>query len=57
MDAYKQSGVDLKEAERLNNILSKEIKDKNISEFVGSVDYNGIKIYNCCDGIGTKIIT
>ena len=56
MDAYKQSGVDLKEAERLNKILSRKIKDKNISEFVGSVDYNGIKIYNCCDGIGTKII-
>lgn len=56
MDAYKQSGVNLKEAERLNNILSTEIKDKNVCEFVGAAEYNGIKIYNCCDGIGTKII-
>ncbi len=55
-DMYKNAGVNLAEAEQLNRKLRAKIQDTNVSEFVGSVNYNGIQIFNCCDGIGTKII-
>lgn len=56
MDMYKQSGVNLIEAQKLNNILALKVKDENLGEFVGLIEHSGVKIFNCCDGIGTKII-
>ncbi len=53
-ELYKKAGVDLKEAEN----LSAEIASlgKNFQAFTGNVVHNGMKIFNCCDGIGSKII-
>lgn len=51
---YEKSGVNLKEAERLNNSLKRDLK---LSAFAGAVKLNNdLKIVTCCDGIGSKII-
>lgn len=57
-EMYKKSGVDLDEAEKLNHKLCKNIKNKNIKMFAGSVYLENldVNILNCCDGIGSKII-
>ena len=53
-ELYKKSGVDIGEA----NSLSEKLKllGADFKNFVGEVSCGSIKILNCCDGIGTKII-
>lgn len=53
-ELYKKAGVDLKEAENLSASLSS--LGQNFQAFTGNVVHNGMKIFNCCDGIGSKII-
>ncbi len=53
-ELYKQSGVNLSEANRLANKLVKF--GGNFQAFAGELNCRGLKIVNCCDGIGTKII-
>ena len=55
-DMYKNAGVNLEEAASLNKKLCSKFNQPNFSEFVGGLEYNGIKIFSCTDGIGTKII-
>lgn len=51
---YTASGVNLDEAEKLNMSISR--LNHNSGAFAGEVIFNGLKILNCCDGIGSKII-
>ena len=51
---YQKAGVDLKEAENLSASLSS--LGQNFKAFTGNVEFEGLKIFNCCDGIGSKII-
>lgn len=53
-ELYKKAGVDLKEAENLSAGIA--ALGRNFQSFTGNVVYNGMKIFNCCDGIGSKII-
>lgn len=57
-EMYKKSGVDLDEAEKLNEKLRQNISNKNLGMFAGSayLESLGVHILNCCDGIGSKII-
>ncbi len=56
MEMYRKSGVNLQEAKKLGEILKRTFTSSNLTDFVGSTEINGLRIYNCCDGIGTKII-
>ena len=56
MGMYNDAGVNLSEARKLTKRLFEITKDNNLKDFAGSVDAEGKKIFNCCDGIGTKII-
>ncbi len=51
---YKKSGVDILEAEKLCYSLG--FLGKNFNDFSGEFCHGGLKIFHCCDGIGTKII-
>lgn len=56
---YKDSGVDINAANILTNILNKEIKSENLSNFAGIFEHPYIPEYflvGCTDGIGTKVI-
>ena len=56
-DMYKKSGVNLQEAEMLNNRIKPVFSSENSLAFAGSaVSDGGVKILTCCDGIGSKII-
>lgn len=56
MEMYRKAGVNLAEAKKLGKILKGAFTSSNLIDFVGSAEVNGLRIYNCCDGIGTKII-
>lgn len=53
-ELYKKSGVNIAEA----NCLSKKLGllGTDFRNFAGEISYGDLKILNCCDGIGTKII-
>lgn len=54
MKLYEKSGVNLSEANKLNERLNKEL---GISAFAGKTFIaNGLNLVTCCDGIGSKII-
>lgn len=54
MKLYEKSGVNLSEANRLNERLNSEL---GISAFAGKTFLaNGLNLVTCCDGIGSKII-
>lgn len=54
MKLYEKSGVNLSEANRLNERLNSEL---GISAFAGKAFLaNGLNLVTCCDGIGSKII-
>lgn len=54
MKLYEKSGVNLSEANKLNERLNKEL---GISAFAGKTFLaNGLNLVTCCDGIGSKII-
>lgn len=51
---YENSGVNLSEAQKLNNKLSSKL---GISSFAGKTFLaDGLNLVTCCDGIGSKII-
>ena len=56
MGMYKDSGVNLQEARKLTGKLFEVTSDNCLKDFTGSAEFGNIKIFNCCDGIGTKII-
>lgn len=51
---YKNSGVDLEQAEK----LSAKLKNfgENFNAFSGEIIFGKLKILNSCDGIGTKVV-
>ena len=53
-ELYKKSGVDIDAANCLAEKLC--ILGTNFRNFAGEVVHDSLKILNCCDGIGTKII-
>lgn len=54
MKLYEKSGVNLTEANKLNEKLDREL---GISAFAGKTFLaNGLNLVTCCDGIGSKII-
>lgn len=54
MKLYEQSGVNLVEAQKLNDRLDKNL---GIKSFAGNADLDlGFSLVTCCDGIGSKII-
>lgn len=53
-ELYKKSGVNIAEARILSANLG--VLGDNFQSFAGEVVCGGLKILNCCDGIGTKII-
>lgn len=54
MKLYEKSGVNLSEANKLNERLNKEL---GINAFAGKAFLaNGLNLVTCCDGIGSKII-
>lgn len=56
---YEKSGVSLKNAGKLNKILSKNFGCENIQKFAGILDlpeFEGYSLAAATDGIGTKII-
>lgn len=58
-NTYKSAGVSVDAANMLTNILSKEIKSDNLSNFAGLVEHPYIPEYflaACTDGVGTKVI-
>lgn len=58
-DMYKKSGVNLEEAELLNDKLKAALNTKNLGAFAGGCKLGqnyGIRVLTCCDGIGSKII-
>lgn len=56
---YEQSGVSIKKADLLTEILKKDIKSENIGMFAGLYENPAFPEYYlaaCTDGVGTKII-
>ena len=56
MGMYKDAGVNIQETRRLAGRLFELTTDNSLKDFTGAVEIEGKKIFNCCDGIGTKII-
>ena len=57
--SYLNSGVDIKKADELTNIIADVAGKKNIGSFAGLYEHKILDEYcfaACCDGIGTKII-
>lgn len=57
-EMYKNSGVDIEEADKLSSFLVANSSNKNLKTFAGSAFVKDLncRLINCCDGIGSKII-
>jgi len=56
---YEKSGVSIKKADMLTELIQKEVKSENIGMFAGIYEHPVLPEYylvGCTDGIGTKII-
>lgn len=53
---YQQSGVNLFEADKLNEELKKTLKLNAFAGIVNTPMLDGFSLVTCCDGIGSKII-
>lgn len=54
MSIYEESGVSIKNAEKLNKNIAKSL---DTTAFAGGINLGmGLKLISCCDGIGSKII-